>query len=145
LIDNELRNGRLAADGVNRDQATRQVERPQQFGDGGDFVRLVSHLSLPQDEVIGRSPGVVRRNAVGQIEKRGKPGPFAAAKLGYGDPVIGPPDDGSDGDHQDRHLVVRFRALKSGIPQVGKMGRDTDTGLCPDKWMQTHSRTSNGS
>ena len=28
LIDNELRNGRLAADRVNRDQATCQVERP---------------------------------------------------------------------------------------------------------------------
>ena len=88
---------------------------------------------------------VVRRNAVGQIEKRGKPGPFAAAKLGYGDPIIGASDDGADGDRQDRHQIVRFRALKSGIPQVGKMGRNADTGLCPDKWMQTHSRTSNGS
>ncbi len=57
---------------------------------------------------------------------------------------IGAAAAGADGDRQDRQQIMRFRALQSGIPQVGTMGRAADTGLGPDKWMQTHSRTANG-
>ncbi len=140
---------------------------PAAVGDGGDIVRLVSHLPLPQDELIGRGPGadqvnrtaaealvvrpsqllagngdhwpaaeraggpdpvqeaspeliggedpahppnrVVRWHAVGQIKKRGKPGPFAAAKPGDGDPSIGAAAAGADGDRQDRQQISAGR------------------------------------
>ena len=72
----------------------------------------------------------MRWNAVRQIEKRGKPGPFAAAKLSYGDPIIGAPMMAQMATTKIVMQIVRLRALKPGIPQVGKMGCDTDTRLC---------------
>jgi len=57
LVHNELRNGGLATDGVNRDQTAGQIECPQQLRAGRDLVRLLNDLGLSQHEVIGGGPG----------------------------------------------------------------------------------------
>ena len=46
----------LAAHGVHRDDAAGEFEHPEQFGHGGDFVALVSHLPLAQHQLVASGP-----------------------------------------------------------------------------------------
>ena len=48
-----LKNNCVLFDGIAGDQAAGQIERPQQLGDGGDFVRFLGALSLTQHRMIG--------------------------------------------------------------------------------------------
>ena len=157
LAQHQMIGGGPGADHINGAAAEAfGVRTPQLLTSDGDHLPLEQRARRPDPiheaglEVIGgQSPEhaperVVRWDAVGQIEKRPKPSLLAAAKLGHGDPIIGAGNAGTDRHHQNRRQIVRFRALKPGITQGGKMRCDTDARLRTDKGMQTHGGTSNG-
>ena len=51
-----LGNRGLTSHGVQGDNAVRQDQLVQQFGDGGDLVRLAVHAALSQHEALGARP-----------------------------------------------------------------------------------------
>ena len=73
-LDNLFGDLFLAAQGVHRDEAAGQFERPQQGRHGGDFVALVGNLELAQHQAVGAGPGaddVARRLALGPRTAQG--------------------------------------------------------------------------
>ena len=63
---------------------------------------------------------VVRGDAVGEVEEPGQPVPLLAAPVGDGDEVIGPGDDGTQGDGDDVDERVGDLAA-AGVGQAGEM------------------------
>ena len=61
---------------------------------------------------------VVRGDAAGQVEEPGQPGPLLAAPCGDGDEVVGPGDDGTEGDGHD----VDERIGDLAAARVGQAG-----------------------
>ena len=62
----------------------------------------------------------MRGDAVGEVEDLGQPGPLLASPCSDGDEVIGPGDDGADGDRDDVDERVNDLAA-ARVGQAGEM------------------------
>ena len=68
---------------------------------------------------------VMRGNPVGQFQKGAEPRLLGLAELGDGDPVVGPADDGSEGQRQNIPQLVQAGALHPRVRQDRKMFPET--------------------
>jgi site-specific DNA recombinase len=179
LIEDLLGDLPLTAHGVNRDDAARDRQRAQQFGDGGDLVGLVVDLDLRQDQSVGTGPGtdhvdrglpvgsivraahglavegdhrrrhngahrfhpvrearlkllwiegcehaiegIVRGNAVGQVQERPQPLALRLPELSDLVPTLGTADHGAQGDGEDRHQRMQLGPLDARVVERGEM------------------------
>jgi hypothetical protein len=80
--------------------------------------------------------GIVRRNAVGKGKKSAQPGKFRVPKLFHRNPVIGPTDDGTDGDDKHIEQGMGFIPVDAWIIDMGEMG------LNAGRWESKHTRSS---
>ena len=103
--------------------------------DGGRVLRGTTHealgkrLGFNSDEDVAKS--IVRRNAIGQLEKLLEPTDLGASELLHGREGVGPTNRGTHGDEEDIAEFVQLRALHAWILDFGKVaeerrGRDGD-------------------
>src|SRR5262249_6950717 len=116
------------ADQVQRPQALRRAARPPQcLAVNGEVVAAQSGVQGPQPaqettlEGVGAEPpeepleGVVRGDAVGQGQEPCQPVAATLAERFDLREVVGPGDDGTDGDDQDVWEQVSLAAVEAGV------------------------------
>jgi hypothetical protein len=79
---------------------------------------------------------IVGWNAVGKGKKPAQPGKFRVPKLFHRNPVIGPTDDGTDGDDKHIEQGMGFIPVDAWIFDMGEMG------LNAGRWGSSHTRSS---
>ena len=93
---------------------------------GGDLVNGLDPTEEALDELFaieqGEDPadGVMRRDAIGQLQELLQPVPFGVPELLHGDEVIGAGDHGTDGEEQDVAVVGRDCRSMRGSSKVSK-------------------------
>jgi hypothetical protein len=90
----------------------------------------------------GKHPpkGVMGRDPVRQLEKRPKPGQPARAKRGHAHPIVGPTQDGADGDHQNVEQLMIFRPIEAWARDLSEMGNECRTNGLRHGWLQSEDR-----
>jgi len=104
----------------------------------------VQQAFLELGRVQRREDGVepiVRRDATAEVEDRGQPIPLLASPGGDRDEVIGPGDDGADGDGDDVDERVNDLA-PAWVGQVGEMILKASRVRCHDQKPRTTIRPS---
>ena len=103
--------------------------------DGDDLALggLVQRLDPAEEaplELLGVEPleeaaeGVMRGDAVGQVQEGAQPGELGVAEVLDVIPGVGPGDDGADGDGDDIEQFVEPGAVDAGVGQPGEVVGD---------------------